>query len=135
MGSTVLDARFPGWHQIIDTDTLDMGEGEGYKGGCVLCQLDRLASDIGYGDYDSGLDLIVSDVPTVGDEIRHGFYIPLSDARIREGYELLTAAWTDQIERRRAQDAKHVRRNARVQRRARRAIDTSLAQARLRPAA
>jgi hypothetical protein len=76
-GAALLDARLPGWRDVIDASQLDLNS-------CQACVLGQL-----FGDYSRGLCLL-----DVADAEWYGFY-----ASHRTTWQRLTAAWHKAVER------------------------------------
>jgi hypothetical protein len=96
-GAALLDQRWPGWHQLVDPDRLDL---EDWRAD-VLGQL--------YGTFGAGVHKLtggLSEAETDAWTVAHGFDLDDLDLRPSTGpvhaYLALTEVWQAEITRRRA---------------------------------
>jgi hypothetical protein len=98
-GAALLDQRWPGWHQLVDPDRLDL---EDWRAD-VLGQL--------YGTFGAGVHKLtpgLSEVEVDAWTVAHGFDLDNTDLRPSVGpvhaYLALTDAWRAQLARREGAD-------------------------------
>jgi hypothetical protein len=108
-GAEALDRAWPGWHEHLDLEHLDLSMGFYHPDracGCVLAQLDhtRAAPSSRFGEYEHGLQALMRAV-ALGPDVdswtwawEHGF-----DATTVGEFQELAEAWRRVVQERREQ--------------------------------